>query len=76
MYGTNPFSGIGIGGLFVVIIIWVLGTIVTGYLLGIGIWSAMPHEFKRLAKLELGARRVRTPEEERDFLRAQGIRHE
>jgi hypothetical protein len=59
MYGTNPFAGISEVGLLAILVIWLLATILTGYLLGIGIWAAAPNEFKRLAKLELEARLAR-----------------
>ena len=50
MYGSNPFDAFfslyGIFGFVILFIGWVLGTILTGYIFGLGVWSAMPSELK------------------------------
>lgn len=51
----NPFSpwswfsnmfGLGLFGLVIFFVIWAIGTMVTGFFLGLGIWAAMPRAVK------------------------------
>lgn len=39
--------GLGAVGVVLGIVAWLVVTVITGYLLGLGIWSAMPGEIKQ-----------------------------
>ncbi len=50
----NPYSsmmGMGFSGLALLVVFWFIATLVTGYVLGLGIWLAMPGRLKRLIRI-------------------------
>lgn len=48
MDALNAVLGLGFMGLIMFLIVWAIIAIITGYFMGIGIWMAMPAEFKKV----------------------------
>lgn len=38
--------GLGIIGLLIAILLWIIATVITGYFLGVGIWAARPRSMR------------------------------